>query len=80
MGYPTTIQLIARDKGNQWYVNFPGALAKALEFERGEVVEWTIDDKNTLVLKRTRSTDKIGERERTDGQAISKAVAKRKKP
>jgi len=80
MGYPTTIQLIARDKGNQWYVNFPGALAKALDFERGEVVEWTIEDKNTLVLKRTGSTNKIGERERTDGRPVAKLTAKKKKP
>jgi antitoxin component of MazEF toxin-antitoxin module len=66
MGYPTTIQLIARNKGNQWYVNFPNALAKALEFEKGEVVEWAIVDKMKLVLKRTGTTNKLGERERTD--------------
>ena len=39
MGYPTKIQLIARKKGNQWYVNFPNALAEAMSFEKSEIVE-----------------------------------------
>lgn len=76
MGYPTTIQLIARSKGNQWYVNFPGALAKALDFEKGEVVEWTIQDRNRLVLIRTGSTDKIAERERTDAAPFQTGKAR----
>lgn len=52
MGYPTKIQLIKRSKSEQWYINFPSALAQAMEFERGEVVEWTIEDKQKLILKR----------------------------
>jgi antitoxin component of MazEF toxin-antitoxin module len=42
MGYPTKIQLISRKKGNQWYVNFPNALAKAMAFKKGETVEWEV--------------------------------------
>lgn len=52
MGYPTTIQLISREKTEQWYVNFPAAVARALDFEKGEVVEWTIDTRSRLILKR----------------------------
>ena len=52
MGFPTKIQLIKRSKSEQWYINFPSALAQAMEFERGEVVEWTIEEKNTLILRR----------------------------
>jgi hypothetical protein len=52
MGYPTKIQLIKRSKSEQWYINFPSALAQAMEFERGEMVEWTIEDKQKLILKR----------------------------
>jgi len=37
----------------QWYINFPAPLAQAMEFEKGEVIEWVIQDKNTLVLHRT---------------------------
>ena len=53
MGYPTKIQLIKREKGaDQWYINFPAALAGAMDFERGETVEWSIQDRSTLVLTR----------------------------
>jgi hypothetical protein len=52
MGYPTKIQLIKRSKSEQWYINFPSALAQAMEFERGEVVEWSIEDKHKLILSR----------------------------
>lgn len=52
MGYPTKIQLIKRSKSEQWYINFPSALAQAMEFERGEMVEWSIEDRNKLTLRR----------------------------
>jgi hypothetical protein len=55
MGFPTKIQLIKRAKSEQWYINFPSAVAQAMEFERGEIVEWLIEDKNKLVLKREES-------------------------
>jgi len=56
MGFPTKIQLIKRAKSEQWYINFPSAIAQAMEFERGEVVEWIIEDKQRLILKRDDST------------------------
>ena len=52
MGYPTKIQLIKRERSEQWYINFPAQVAQAMEFERGETVEWVIEDKGLLVLKR----------------------------
>jgi len=52
MGYPTTVQLIARKNTEQWYVNFPAAVARALDFEKGEVVEWTIQSRSEITLKR----------------------------
>ncbi|HEX8948428.1 MAG TPA: hypothetical protein VF790_05670 [Dissulfurispiraceae bacterium] len=52
MGYPTKVQLIKRQQSEQWYVNFPSAVAQAMEFERGETVEWIIEDKGQLVLRR----------------------------
>lgn len=56
MGYPTKIQLISRkDKNsNQWYVNFPNALAQAMNFEKGEIVEWTVENINVLKMERKR--------------------------
>ncbi len=53
MGYPTRVQLIQRQDSQQWYINFPAPLAQAMEFQKGEVIEWTIQDQNTLVLRRT---------------------------
>lgn len=52
MGFPTKVQLISRAKSQQWYINFPAALAQACEFIRGEVVEWVVKDRHTLVLRR----------------------------
>jgi len=52
MGFPTKVQLIKRKDSEQWYINFPSAIAQAMEFERGEVVEWIIEDKTQLVLRR----------------------------
>ena len=55
MGHPTKVQVIRREKSEQWYVNLPAAVAHALEFGKGEVVEWVIEDKTTLILKRVQA-------------------------
>ncbi len=52
MVYPTKVQLIKRKASEQWYINFPSAVAQAMEFEKGEVVEWIIEDRAQLVLQR----------------------------
>lgn len=67
MGYPTKIQQISRQKGNQWYVNFPNALAEAMNFTKGETVEWEVDSLTALHMIRTetpRSTS-VGKRKTT---------------
>ena len=52
MGFPTKVQLIKRKASEQWYINFPSAVAQALDFARGETVEWSIEDKSLLALRR----------------------------
>jgi hypothetical protein len=52
MGFPTKIQLIKRQASEQWYINFPSAVAQAMEFDRGETAEWIIEDKSLLALRR----------------------------
>jgi hypothetical protein len=52
MGFPTKIQLIQRQASQQWYINFPSAVAQAMEFQRGETVEWIVEDKSLLALRR----------------------------
>ncbi len=52
MGYPTKVQLISRPDSQQWYINFPAAIAQAMEFTKGETVEWVIKDRDHLLLHR----------------------------
>lgn len=52
MGYKVKIQRVDRGKTKSFYVNFPAAVAEAAELEKGESMEWVIEDKNTFVLKR----------------------------
>ena len=52
MGHPTKVQLIRRKRSQQWYINFPAAIARAMNFVKGEDVEWTIADQGRLTLSR----------------------------
>ena len=53
MGYPTKVQLIRRKKtADQYYINFPTAVAEAMEFEKGEIIEWIIEDKANIIANR----------------------------
>lgn len=52
MGYPTKVQLIKRKTSEQWYINFPSAVAQAMDFEKGESVQWHVEDRKQLVLDR----------------------------
>ena len=52
MGFKTKVQLINRKESQQWYINFPSACAQAMDFEKGEVVEWVLTDTGDLILKR----------------------------
>lgn len=52
MGFPTKVQLIKRKQSEQWYINFPSAMAQAMDFQKGETVEWYVEDKGLLALKR----------------------------
>lgn len=53
MGYPTKVQIIKRKDYEQWYINFPAAIAHTMEFVQSEQVEWVVIDKQHLLLKRT---------------------------
>jgi hypothetical protein len=52
MGYPAKIQQITRKDFNQFYINFPRPIAMAMNFAKGDIIEWEIVDKDTLILKR----------------------------
>jgi len=56
MGYKSKIQRVDRGITKSFYINFPAAVAEACNIEKGEVMEWLIEDKNTFVLKRAPQT------------------------
>ena len=52
MGYPVKIQKVERPTNQSFYLNFPSALAQALNIRKGESFEWVVENKNMLLLKR----------------------------
>lgn len=53
MGYVSRVQVIQRgDKNRQYYLICPAPLAQALELEKGEEIEWVVEDKHTLIIRR----------------------------
>jgi len=52
MGYRVKLQKVERPTNRSFYINFPVALAEAMGLEKGEELEWIIENKNVLILKR----------------------------
>lgn len=52
MSYSVKIQKITRPTNTTFYVNVPTAVAEVMQIDKGELFEWTLEDKNTLVLTR----------------------------
>ena len=56
MGYQVKIQRVERGTTKSFYVNFPAAVAEASNIEKGEEMEWIIEDKNTFTLQRIKKS------------------------
>jgi len=54
MGYLSKLQLIQRRDSRQFYLICPAPLAEALELQKGEQIEWLVEDRNMLVLRRVK--------------------------
>lgn len=53
MGFLSKVQVIQRgEKNRQFYLICPAPLAEALELEKSEEIEWVVEDKQTLLIKR----------------------------
>jgi hypothetical protein len=52
MGYLLKLQKVERPTNRSFYVNLPAALADAAQLEKGQELEWFIEEKNTLILRR----------------------------
>lgn len=55
MGYRVKIQKVDRPKSRSFYVNLPVVLADTLPIDKGEEFEWSVEDKDTLILRRLRT-------------------------
>lgn len=53
MKHKTKVQRISRAKSEQWYINFPAAVAQAMKLKKGETVQWLIDNHRRLVMIRS---------------------------
>ena len=59
MGFISKVQVIQRgEKNRQFYFICPAPLAQALEIEKGEEIEWVVEDKQRLTIRRLASTQK----------------------
>ena len=48
------VQKVERPTNRSYYLNLPVVLAEAMEIEKAEQMQWLIEDKNTLLLCRTK--------------------------
>jgi hypothetical protein len=59
MGFISKVQVIQRgEKNRQFYFICPAPLAQALEIEKGEEIEWVVEDKQRLTIRRLVFTQK----------------------
>lgn len=57
MGYRSRVQVIQRaNDTRQFYLICPAPLAEALELEKGEAIEWVIQDKHIIEIRRHKAT------------------------
>jgi hypothetical protein len=54
MGYLVKVQKVDRPTNRSFYLNLPVVLAQSLDITKGEEFRWTIEDKNTLILSRSK--------------------------
>ena len=52
MGYKVKIQKVQRPTNKSFYLSFPSALADLLNVKKGEQFEWTVENKNLILLHR----------------------------
>lgn len=59
MGHKVKIQRVERGTTKSFYINFPASIAEAGQIEKGEEMEWFIEDRNTFVLRRVKSANSL---------------------
>ena len=54
-GYRIKVQKVDRPSNRSYYINFPSPIAEAVQMEKGEELEWLVEDRNTFILKRVKT-------------------------
>lgn len=54
MGHIVKVQKVERPTNRSYYLNLPAVLADAWGIKKGDELQWIIEDKNTLLLCRTK--------------------------
>lgn len=52
MGYKVRIQRVDRPTNRSFYLNFPSPIADSVNMQKGEELEWLVEDRNTFIIKR----------------------------
>ena len=52
MGYKVKLQKISRPTNKSFFISIPVVLVETMELGKGEELEWIMEDKNHLVLRR----------------------------
>jgi len=55
MGYKVKLQKVERPTNRSYYVNLPVVMAETLSFAKGDVLEWSVRDQSTLLLRKISS-------------------------
>jgi antitoxin component of MazEF toxin-antitoxin module len=72
MGYSVRLQKVDRPTNRSYYVNLPVVLAETLGFNKGDILEWSVKDQATLLLRRVI-------RRATIAKTVAKPKARKKK-
>ena len=59
MGHQIKLQRVERGATKSYYVNFPAALAEAAQIEKGEELQWLVEDRNSFLLRRVKPKKSI---------------------
>ena len=54
MGYKVRMQRVDRPTNRSFYLNFPAPIADSINMQKGEELEWLVEDRNTFIVKRVK--------------------------
>jgi hypothetical protein len=54
MGYKVRMQRVDRPTNRSFYLNFPAPIADSTNMQKGEELEWLVEDRNTFVIRRVK--------------------------